>query len=238
MSPTSPEQDSQDSNSDDPVAQAMREAEAAVDKVRSESHGDDGTDEGDELDDIQVDDEMDDLVDLETKLAEAEAEAAALKDKWLRAVADHENYKKRVKRDIDDAIHRAVQGLLQNFLPVGDNLERALSVMPADAGESLTPLIKGLEMVRQEFFSALTKHGIKPIESVGQPFDPNVHDALQQMDSPDYPPGTVMIEYEKGYARGDKLLRPARVIVAGPGSTGGPAPTDGAKPAAGDSEAN
>ncbi|KIG12438.1 Heat shock protein GrpE [Enhygromyxa salina] len=239
----SPEQDSPDPDQD-AVAQAMREAEEAVDKVRSESQSgvydvaSDDTDDG-----IEV---VDDFVDLEAKLAEAEAETAALKDKWLRAVADNENYKKRVKRDIDDAIHRAVQGLLGNFLPVGDNLERALSVAPADGGEALTPLIKGLEMVRQEFLSALAKHGIKPIESVGQPFDPSVHDALQQMDSPDYPPGTVMIEYEKGYVRGDKLLRPARVIVAGPGSTGAPAPASAeaaGEPAskagaAGDNEAN
>jgi molecular chaperone GrpE len=183
---------------------------------------------------IEVDDE---LVDLEAKLAEAEAEAAALKDKWLRAVADHDNYKKRVKRDIDDAIHRAVQGLLSSFLPVGDNLERALSVVPPDAGETLAPLTKGLEMVRQEFFSALSKHGITTIESIGKPFDPSVHDALQQMDTPDHAPGTVIIEYEKGYARGDKLLRPARVIVAGPGSTGAPAPGPGAG-ATDDNEAN
>ena len=107
--------------------------------------------------------------------------------------------------------------MLSDFLPVGDNLERALAAMPSATDPQLA---KGLEMVRGEFFSALARHGIKPIQSVGTVFDPNLHDALQQVDTPDHPPGTVVMEYEKGYTRGDRLLRAARVIVAGPGSTG------------------
>jgi molecular chaperone GrpE len=193
------------------IDEIIRAAEQAVDEVRSGKATDD-----------PIDGVVDEVA-LSTRLAEAEAEIAALKDKWLRSLADLENYKKRVKRDIDDAVHRAVQGMLGDFLPVGDNLDRAMSVIPSDPNggdERLAPLIKGLEMVRADFISALGKHGIKPIESVGKPFDPSVHDALQQMDSPDYAPGVVMIEYEKGYRRADKLLRPARVIVAGPGSTG------------------
>jgi molecular chaperone GrpE len=194
----------------DHLDEIMRAAEQAVDEVRS-GKSDDG-------DDPMV--EVVDEVALSTRLAEAEAEIVALKDKWLRSLADLENYKKRTKRDIDDAVHRAVQSLLGDFLPVGDNLDRAMSVAPSKPDDQMAPLLKGLEMVRSDFVSALGKHGIKPIESVGKPFDPSVHDALQQMDTPDFPPGVVMMEYEKGYRRGDKLLRPARVIVAGPGSTG------------------
>jgi molecular chaperone GrpE len=119
-----------------------------------------------------------------------------------------------------------VQGLLGDFLPVGDNLDRAMSVAPSNPDDQIAPLLKGIEMVRADFVSALGKHGIKPIESVGKPFDPSVHDALQQMDTPDFAPGVVMMEYEKGYRRGDKLLRPARVIVAGPGSTGTPSESE------------
>lgn len=203
---------------DEKLAEVMRAAEQAVDEVRSSRDGslDGSLDESLDEDAIEIDDGEQ----LDAKLAEAEAEAAALKDKWLRSVAELDNYKKRVKRDIDDAVHRAVQGLLGDFLSVGDNLERALSVVPTEADEKLAPLTKGIEMVRQEFFSALRKHGIEPVESVGHVFDPSVHDALQQMSSPEYAPGVVMLEYEKGYRRGDKLLRPARVIVAGPDSTG------------------
>ena len=220
----SPDQDPPAAGEQEDIEQVIRAAEEAVDKVRS------GEAE-DEADVIELEDEVDDGA---AALAEAKAEAAGFKDKWLRAVADHDNYKKRVKRDIDDAVHRAVQGLLGSFLPVGDNLERALSVAPDDADESIAPLIKGIEMVRQEFFSALGKQGIKPIESVGTPFDPAVHEALQQIDSDEFGPGVVTMEYEKGYTRGDKLLRPARVIVAGPGSTG----TKGKPADEGDAEPN
>ena len=210
------------------IATVIAEAEAAVDKVRSEQTDDDAGEA--EAAEQPAPDAADVLA---AQLVEAEAEAKALKDKWLRSVADLENYKKRVKRDIDDAVHRSVKNLLSSFLPVGDNLERALSVAPADAAETLGPFIKGIEMVRSEFFSALGKHDIKPVESVGKPFDPSYHEALQQVDSPDFAPGIVTMEYEKGYTRGGKLLRPARVIVAGPGSTGAP-PAD----QSGDEEAN
>lgn len=201
---------SADQDGPEKLDEIIRAAEQAVDEVRSGKAEDN--------DDPMV--EVVDEVALSTKLAEAEAEIVALKDKWLRSLADLENYKKRVKRDIDDAVHRAVQSMLGDFLPVGDNLDRAMSVAPSKPDEQIAPLLKGLEMVRADFTSALGKHGIKPIESVGKPFDPSVHDALQQMDTPDFAPGVVMMEYEKGYRRGDKLLRPARVIVAGPGSTG------------------
>ncbi len=150
------------------------------------------------------------------RIEELENTVSELRDKWLRAVADLENYKKRVKRDIDDATQRRITGLLDSFLPVGDNLERALEV----GGDEDNPLMAGLKLVRKEWFAALARHGIAPIESVGAPFDPSVHDALQQIDSPDHPPGVVVREFEKGYTREGRLLRPARVIVAGPGSTG------------------
>ncbi len=195
---------------DDELAQALRDAEQAVDKVRAERDGDD-------VDTDDVDEQV--TAALAEELSAARAEAEGLRDKWLRAVADLDNYKKRTRREIDDAILRAMQGLLSDFLPVGDNLERALSALGPDVDPQVA---KGLQMVRHEFFQALAKHGIKPVEAVGQPFDPNLHDALQQVDSTSHAPGVVMMEYEKGYVRGDRLLRPARVIVAGPGSTGEP----------------
>src|SRR5689334_20010364 len=157
----SPDQDAvADSENIDEI---IRAAEQAVDEVRSSK-----TEGEDEEPLVEVVDE----VDLSSKLAEAEAEIAALKDKWLRSLADLENYKKRVKRDIDDSIHRAVQGLLGDFLPVGDNLDRAMSVAPTNPDERMAPLLKGIEMVRSDFASALAKHGIKAVESVGKPFDP------------------------------------------------------------------
>lgn len=165
----------------------------------------------------------------EERVAALEAELATMKDRWLRAVADHDNYKKRVKRDIEDAEMRKVQSLLPAFLPVMDNLERALEAVDPvqrNASEANTAniqqLVTGLKMVRDEFNAALARHDIAPIKSVGEPFDPAVHDALQQIDSPDHAPGVVIREFERGYTLGQRLLRPARVIVAGSGSTGTP----------------
>jgi molecular chaperone GrpE len=196
------------------LAKAMRDAEEAVERVRA----------GKQDDDIEVEDDASDEADvvaaIASELSATKGELEAMKDKWLRSLADLENFKKRSRRDIDDAVHRALSSLLSDFLPVGDNLERALSAMPAGTDPNLA---KGLTMVRGEFFSALARHGITPIVAVGAVFDPNLHDALQQIDSPDHPPGVVVMEYEKGYMRGEKLLRAARVIVAGPGSTGAPA---------------
>jgi molecular chaperone GrpE len=199
----------------DEIERTMAEAEAAVSAM---GHGDD---------DGSADD-VEETVDFDAILTGKDDEIAALKDKWLRAVADHENYKKRVKRDIDDAVTRKTQSLLTSFLPTVDNLERALEIaeqvvaaVPADVAGNIEQVVKGLRMVRDEFLGGLKKHGIEPVVALGVPFDPAVHDALQQIDSPDHAPGVVIREFERGYKLGDRLLRPARVIIAGTGSGGG-----------------
>jgi molecular chaperone GrpE len=193
------------------IDRTMAEAESAVEALESEEDGPDD-------EEIQPDPGE--------RIEQLAQELEATKDKWLRAVAELENYKKRVKREIDEAVVRAIQTLLPAFLPAMDNLERALDVAelskqdPAKFETTIEQLVKGIEMVRTEFMNALSRHGIEPVRSLGQPFDPAVHDALQQFDSPDHPPGVVIREFEKGYKMGARLLRPARVIVAGSGSTG------------------
>lgn len=203
----------------DEIDRTMAQAEAAV------SGSDDSDDDGPEL---VIEDGADDGADASAEVARLEEELAAAKDKWLRAVADLENYKKRVKREMDEAVLRATQQLLSAFLPVMDNLERALEVgEPAannasdENAKNVQNLVTGIRMVKDEFIGALSRHGIEPVGAVGEPFDPSVHDALQQIDSPDHAPGVVVREFEKGYRMGERLLRPARVIVAGSGSTGG-----------------
>lgn len=216
----------------DEISKTMAEAEAAVDAMSGDGSGDGSGDEAG--DDVEGEDDAIEIEEPELepaadeRIAELEAQVAATKDKWLRAVADHDNYRKRVKRDIDDAVMRKTQSLLSGFLPSVDNLERALEIAStAMAGASdenegnISQVVKGIQMVRDEFIKALEKQGIEPVQAVGQPFDPAVHDALQQIDSPDHPPGVVIREFEKGYKMGDRLLRPARVIVAGAGSSGG-----------------
>jgi molecular chaperone GrpE len=216
MSPTN---DHDPAPGDDPMSaeieRTMAEAEAAVSSME---HGP----EGDAQDDVE------DTLDFDAILSAKDDEIAALKDKWLRAVADHENYKKRIKRDTDDAVTRKAQSLLTSFLPTVDNLDRALEIaepvvasVPPEVAASMEQVLKGMRMVRDEFLTGLKKHGIEPVPGVGVPFDPAIHDALQQIDSPDHEPGVVIREFEKGYKLGDRLLRPARVIIAGAGSGGG-----------------
>lgn len=195
----------------------MAEAEAAVEALGNLGHGGEG---GAAEPDTARRDAVEDA--LAERIAELEEELEKTKDRWLRAVADHENYKKRTKRETDETVLRKTQALLTSFLPTVDNLERALEIAVAGGEESpgLEQVIKGLRMIRDEFLGALERQGITAVEAVGVPFDPSVHDALQQMDSPDHAPGVVIREFEKGYKMGDRLLRPARVIVAGAGSGG------------------
>jgi len=218
----------QDSSADemaDQIQRTMAEAEAAVDAVQSQATPEADDEESElEADDQESGEDLEAEAEIEIEgpsqddeLERAQAECAALKDKWLRAVADLENFKKRVKREQKDAVTRATKDLLSSFLPTVDNLDRALEAAGPDAPEQL---VKGIVMVRDEFLAALARHGIEPVPSVGHPFDPAVHDALQQIDSEDHPPGTVIREFEKGYRMAERLLRPARVIVAGAGSTG------------------
>lgn len=144
-------------------------------------------------------------------------ELAALRKLHGEVSRDFDNYKKRVQQEIDAAVHEATSGLLASFLPIGDNLDRALAIAPRHGSPQL---VEGLRMVRDMFLTALAKHGIVAIPAVGEPFDPRVHEALHQVDSPEHRPGVVVHEHERGYRRGARLLRPARVIVAGPNSGG------------------
>ncbi len=216
MTPTKDQDGPESGDISNEINKTMAEAEAALDAMG------DGESEGEEAGiEIEAPDEVD-------RVAELTDELAATKDKWLRAVADLDNYRKRVKREMDDAVVRKTQSLLSSFLPTVDNLERALEIAgtameeASDENESnVSQVLKGIKMVRDEFLGGLKKQGIEPVEAVGKPFDPAVHDALQQLDSPDHAPGAVIREFEKGYTMGDRLLRPARVIVAGAGSTGG-----------------
>ena len=142
----------------------------------------------------------------------AEAEAARWKDKCLRTAADFDNFRKRSRRDVDEAARRGGEDLLKEFLPVFDNLERAAS--HAEAATDVQSLADGIRMVMRQFMDTLSKLGIERAPSVGAPFDPAVHEAIQQLATEEHPPGTVAAEVQAGYRRGDRLVRPALVVVA------------------------
>lgn len=149
-------------------------------------------------------------------LEAAQAEAAQLKDKLIRMAADFDNYRKRSRREVTDAEKKGRDGLLTDLLPVFDNLERATSHAEGSTEDAskLKGLVDGITLVARQFRDALARVGIERVESVGQPFDPSVHEAIQHLETSDFPPGSIAAEVQPGYKDGDRLVRPAMVVVA------------------------
>jgi molecular chaperone GrpE len=144
-------------------------------------------------------------------LAAMEEEKAALQDRLLRLAAEFENYRKRIDRERRDQADAAVANAIEDLLPIIDNFERALQ---APVGADADAYRKGVELIYQQMIDLLRKRGVTPIESVGTPFDPNIHQAVAHEVSSDHQDGTVMEEFRRGYRLGDRLLRPAMVKVA------------------------
>ncbi len=145
-------------------------------------------------------------------LADARAEAAKLKDALLRTAADYDNFRKRSRKEMEDARRSGREDLLRAVLPVFDNLERA--IQSAQRTSDVKAMADGLAMVQRQFVDALSREGIVRVPTVGHPFDPSVHEAIQQVETSDHPPGTVLAEVQPGYTQGERLMRAAMVVVA------------------------
>jgi molecular chaperone GrpE len=154
---------------------------------------------------------------LREQLKLKEEEAKNNYDRFIRQTAEIENFKKRAIRDKEDAIRYANEALVRELLPVVDNLERAiLHAKGVGNGESL---VEGVEMILKGLFDALGKHGVSQISAVGQPFNPQLHEAMAQVESDTGAPNTVFEEHQRGYVLKERLLRPALVtVVKGPKS--------------------
>ncbi len=149
---------------------------------------------------------------LESALAEARDTAA-------RRQADFENYRKRIERERGETHRRIVADVARNLLPVMDNLTRALDAertIEAEESKEFRHFLHGVELIAKQLKDVLESLGIQPIPSVGQPFDPHVHEAVITEPSDEYEPDTVTEEITRGYRIGDQLLRPAMVKVAAP----------------------
>ncbi|MEO7729888.1 MAG: nucleotide exchange factor GrpE [Kofleriaceae bacterium] len=149
--------------------------------------------------------------DLETKVAALEKDKKDNWDRYLRAAADLENLRKRQKRELEDVKLESKGRVLKEMLPVVDNLERAIEHATTTAGTN--PIVEGVQLVLRQFLTAFERLEVTPIEAGGQPFDPNLHEAISQQES-DSPPGTVVQVLQRGYKSGERLLRPALVVVA------------------------
>ena len=144
-------------------------------------------------------------------LAALQKERDSFKDQFLRAVADFDNYRKRIERERRELSEYAAADVLRELLPIIDNLERALN---APASGDIEGVRKGVELIHQQMVDLLRKRGVTPIEAVGADFDPRYHQAVVQEHSPDHRDGEVLEEFTRGYMLGDRLLRPAMVKVA------------------------
>jgi molecular chaperone GrpE len=166
------------------------------------------------------------------RVATLEAEKAELKDRMLRIAAEFDNYKKRMRKEVTEHEVKAREAVLREFLEIADNLERAVSSWKEGEQKDVKSVQDGVDLVLRLFKSKLERHSVTAIEAKGQPFDPRVHDAISQAPSADVSPGTVLHELQKGYRVGERLLRPALVVVAkappaSPVETSDkPAPTD------------
>jgi molecular chaperone GrpE len=155
----------------------------------------------------------DSLTELEGKLAAAQAEASENHDRMLRMAAELDNFRKRAAREMDDIRKYATESLIRQLLTVVDNLERAIASASADS-ESDQSVVDGVALTLAEIMKILEKHQVKPIQALGEPFDPTFHQAMCQEESTDQPPNTVVQEFQKGYMIHDRLLRPAMVVVS------------------------
>lgn len=149
---------------------------------------------------------------LRRHLEEAKAEAEQLRDRWMRAAAELDNFKKRSVREREELLKQAQEVLIREFLPILDNLQRALA--HANNQDGPAGLVEGIQMIERQFLSVLDRLGVTPMETLYQAFDPGRHEAMMRVESEDHEPNIVVQELEKGYLWHDRLLRPAKVAVS------------------------
>ena len=148
------------------------------------------------------------IAELEKTVSEKDAEIAELNDRYLRMMAEYDNFRKRSAKDREAAYADAYNDALKAILPIIDNLERAVGISEAEA------VLKGLEMTLKGAEDALTKIGVEAFGAEGEQFDPNMHNAVMMVDSDERAEGEIVSVFQKGYRKGDKIIRYAMVTVA------------------------
>ena len=155
------------------------------------------------------------LADLRTRAAERDQ----LRDRMLRSQADFENWRKRIKRETAAKCRFAIQEFIQELLPVLDNFDRAIEHEQADDAEAF---VDGVRLIQKQFYDVLRAYGVQPIETVGRKFDPEAHEAVAMLPSPEQEPFTVIEDVRRGFRMHDRVIRAAQVVVAaGPQSDDG-----------------
>ncbi len=205
---------------DPEIEAAMREAEEALDAASAEASAGEPTPDGEPA-------EADTESDLEAATASAaskkspteeveelSAELIETKDLLLRLQADFDNFRKRALKERQEALQYGHQNLVKDLLSAVDNLERAVDHAGQSGDGDLENLLQGVELVQRELLAALGNHGVVQVEARGKPFDPSIHEAMAQAPDDTVPPNTVIDVFQQGYVLRDRLIRPARVVVA------------------------
>ena len=150
---------------------------------------------------------------LEEVIAELQEDVAAAKDAALRAQADAQNVQRRAEQDVEKARKFALEQFTKDLLPVMDNMERALESASVD-DEALKPIAEGVELTLKSFQDVMGKFKIEVVDPQGEPFDPNLHQAMSMVENPDVEPNSVIAVVQKGYTLHGRLVRPAMVMVS------------------------
>jgi molecular chaperone GrpE len=186
----------------DVTAEAMAEAAEAIEAIA-----------GSESDDsVQQESASDSTESGSSDLDAALAERDQYIDKFQRSVAELENYRRRVQREAELSARYSTLPLIRELLPAMDNVSR--TIQAAEQTGKIEDLIQGLQMIVAQVDQVFVSHSAKPIVAVGETFDPNLHEALQQIPTDEHPPMTVLQELERGYIMHDRVIRPTKVIVA------------------------
>lgn len=161
--------------------------------------------------DVQV--ELSEPQGLEAEVARLQEELQQARDTALRAAAEAQNSRRRAEQDVEKAHKFGQEKLVQDMLLVADNLERALAAVNLD-DEAMKPVAEGLQLTLKSLIDGLKRHNVEQVDPKGEPFDPNLHQAMTQVPNPDLEPNTVMDVFQKGYTLHGRLVRPAMVVVS------------------------
>lgn len=163
---------------------------------------------------LDVTDDDAELLDLtpDQVMAQLEADLAEAQDAALRAKADAVNVQRRAEQEVDKARKFALERFISELLPVVDNMERALEAAGSD--EAVRPIVEGVELTQKSLIDALQKHGVETVDPMGEPFDPQIAQAMSMVENPEVEPNTVIAVMQKGYQLNGRLVRPAMVMVS------------------------
>lgn len=194
-----------DKNHKNEESEEIKDIEEQVDVVAEEE-----TEELDTSEDLQQDDSVES--EAEDEFSQLKVEAAEYLDGWQRARAEFANYKKRVERESEEVRQRIASEIILRYLNIMDDLERAIDNAPNE--QDMLEWVSGIELIYQKFGALLEAEGVEPIETEGERFDPNLHEAISYEESEEYEGGSIIAVTQSGYKLGDRIIRPAMVRVA------------------------